>query len=53
MAFGQESSVAAGLFLFTRFPQPGKTKTRLIPAVGAEGAAAVQRQMTEHVLRLL
>ncbi len=41
----------AGLFLFTRFPQPGQTKTRLIPALGASGAADLQRQMTEHLLR--
>lgn len=41
----------AGLFLFTRFPQPGRTKTRLIPALGASGAADLQRQMTEHLLR--
>ena len=41
----------AGLFLFTRFPQPGRTKTRLIPALGAAGAAKLQRQMTEYLLR--
>ena len=41
----------AGLFLFTRFPQPGQTKTRLIPALGAAGAADLQRQMTEYLLR--
>jgi glycosyltransferase A (GT-A) superfamily protein (DUF2064 family) len=38
------------LIVFTRFPIHGKTKTRLIPALGAEGAAALQRQMTEHPL---
>ncbi|MBV6627434.1 MAG: TIGR04282 family arsenosugar biosynthesis glycosyltransferase [Rivularia sp. (in: Bacteria)] len=38
------------LIIFTRYPQPGKTKTRLIPALGAEGAANLQRQMTEHTL---
>ncbi|MEE8450918.1 MAG: TIGR04283 family arsenosugar biosynthesis glycosyltransferase [Thermoguttaceae bacterium] len=36
------------LIVFTRFPEPGKTKTRLIPAVGAEQAAAIQREMTQH-----
>ncbi|WP_263970713.1 TIGR04282 family arsenosugar biosynthesis glycosyltransferase [Leptolyngbya sp. KIOST-1] len=36
--------------LFTRYPEPGRTKTRLIPQLGAMGAAAVQRQMTEYVL---
>jgi rSAM/selenodomain-associated transferase 2/rSAM/selenodomain-associated transferase 1 len=35
---------------FTRFPEPVKTKTRLIPALGAKGAARLQRQMTEHIL---
>ena len=49
-----DSAVAtAGLFLFTRFPQPGQTKTRLIPALGASGAADLQRQMTEYLLRRL
>ncbi|HEY9639975.1 MAG TPA: TIGR04283 family arsenosugar biosynthesis glycosyltransferase [Coleofasciculaceae cyanobacterium] len=38
------------LIIFTRYPQPGKTKTRLIPALGAEAAAQLQRQMTEHTL---
>ena len=35
------------LAVFTRYPIPGKTKTRLIPALGADGAAALQREMTE------
>jgi rSAM/selenodomain-associated transferase 1 len=38
------------LIIFTRYPEPGKTKTRLIPALGAEGAAMLQRHMTEHTL---
>jgi rSAM/selenodomain-associated transferase 2/rSAM/selenodomain-associated transferase 1 len=38
------------LIVFTRFPEPGKTKTRLIPALGARGAAELQRQMTEHII---
>lgn len=38
------------LILFTRYPEPGNTKTRLIPVLGAEGAATLQRQMTEHKL---
>ncbi|MEX2016227.1 MAG: TIGR04283 family arsenosugar biosynthesis glycosyltransferase, partial [Candidatus Hydrogenedentales bacterium] len=36
--------------VFTRFPVAGETKTRLIPALGAGGAADCQREMTEHVL---
>lgn len=39
------------LLVFTRYPQAGQTKTRLIPALGAAGAASLQRQMTEHLLR--
>ncbi|MGD8252877.1 MAG: TIGR04283 family arsenosugar biosynthesis glycosyltransferase [Syntrophobacterales bacterium] len=38
------------LVLFTRYPEPGKTKTRLIPALGPVNAAELQRRMTEHVL---
>jgi rSAM/selenodomain-associated transferase 2/rSAM/selenodomain-associated transferase 1 len=39
------------LILFTRYPEPGKTKTRLISVLGFRGAADLQKQMTEHVLR--
>jgi rSAM/selenodomain-associated transferase 2/rSAM/selenodomain-associated transferase 1 len=38
------------LIVFTRFPEPGKTKTRLIPALGQQGAAHLQRQMTEQMM---
>lgn len=38
------------LVLFTRYPEPGRTKTRLIPALGTNGASDLQRHMTEHVL---
>jgi rSAM/selenodomain-associated transferase 2/rSAM/selenodomain-associated transferase 1 len=38
------------LIVFTRYPEPGSTKTRLIPELGAEGAASLQRRMTEHTL---
>lgn len=34
------------LILFGRYPVPGQTKTRLIPALGALGAAELQRQLT-------
>jgi rSAM/selenodomain-associated transferase 1 len=39
------------LIIFSRFPEAGKTKTRLIPTLGEKGAADLQRQMTEHTLR--
>ncbi|MBI4792224.1 MAG: TIGR04282 family arsenosugar biosynthesis glycosyltransferase [Deltaproteobacteria bacterium] len=39
------------LVVFTRYPQAGRTKTRLIPALGAAGAAELQRRMAEHAFR--
>ncbi len=39
------------LIIFTRYPEPGKTKTRMIPALGAEGSAKLQRKLTEHTLQ--
>jgi len=39
------------LIIFTRYPEPGKVKTRLIPALGKEGAASLHQAMTEHTLR--
>ncbi len=38
------------LIIFTRYPEAGKTKTRLIPALGTVGAANLQRQMTEYTI---
>lgn len=38
------------LVIFTRFPIPGKAKTRLIPVLGAEGAALHQKMMTEFIV---
>jgi len=38
------------LILFTRYPEAGTTKTRMIPKLGAEGAAELQRQMTRHIV---
>ena len=38
------------LIVFTRFPEPGRTKTRMIPVLGASGAAVLQRRMTEHLM---
>jgi len=38
------------VMIFTRYPEPGKTKTRLIPTLGAKGAARLQRRMTEHIV---
>ncbi|MBD2204049.1 TIGR04282 family arsenosugar biosynthesis glycosyltransferase [Calothrix sp. FACHB-1219] len=38
------------LIIFTRYPEPGKTKTRMIPALGDLGAANLQKQMTEYTV---
>ena len=38
------------LIVFTRYPDPGTTKTRMIPELGAEGAAGLQYQMTNHII---
>ena len=38
------------LIIFTRYPEAGKVKTRLIPALGEEGAASLHRQMAEHTI---
>ena len=38
------------LVVFTRYPEPGIAKTRLIPALGAHRAAALHRRMTEHTM---
>ena len=44
-------SISENLIIFTRYPEAGKTKTRMIPSLGAAGAAKLQRKMTEHTLR--
>ncbi len=48
MTFAQEI-----ILLFTRFPEPGKSKTRLIPELGAAGAADLQRAMTLSISKTL
>src|SRR5581483_10754991 len=37
--------------VFARAPVPGRAKTRLVPALGAEGAAELAARLTEHSLR--
>ena len=46
----QQRNYARRLVVFTRYPEPGNTKTRLIPALGPTGAAELQRRMTTKVL---
>lgn len=38
------------IVLFAKAPQPGQVKTRLIPALGAEGAAVLAQRMLIHTL---
>jgi glycosyltransferase A (GT-A) superfamily protein (DUF2064 family) len=38
------------LIIFTRYPVPGKTKTRMIPALGEQGAADLHSRMAEYTL---
>jgi glycosyltransferase A (GT-A) superfamily protein (DUF2064 family) len=39
------------LIVFTRYPVPGKTKTRLIPDLGPVNAADVHRKLTENIIQ--
>jgi hypothetical protein len=38
------------LIVFAKAPQPGRAKTRLIPALGVEGAAALAERLLMHTL---
>lgn len=38
------------LVVFTRYPEPGQVKTRLIPTLGPQGAAELHRRLTVHTL---
>ncbi len=40
------------LLVFSRYPEAGRSKTRLISALGAEGAARLQRRLSDRVLAL-
>lgn len=44
---------APRLILFARYPTAGECKTRLIPALGAQGAAQVHRRLTERTVAIL
>jgi rSAM/selenodomain-associated transferase 1 len=39
------------VIIFTRYPEPGTTKTRMIPLLGEIGAANLHKLMTEHTLK--
>ncbi len=38
------------LIVMTKYPEPGRAKTRLIPALGAEGAAQLHRRLGLHTV---
>lgn len=38
------------IIIFCRYPEPGTTKTRLIPALGAQGAADYHRLLSELIV---
>ena len=38
------------IVVFAKAPQPGSVKTRLIPLLGAEGAAALHARLVKHAL---
>lgn len=46
----KESNQQELCLIFSRYPEPGLTKTRLIPSLGGKGAAELQRWMTEKVV---
>lgn len=50
MKFVNQNYNDTRIVIFTRFPVPGETKTRLIPYLGAVGAANLQRKMTEYTI---
>jgi rSAM/selenodomain-associated transferase 1 len=39
--------------VFARYPEAGRAKTRLIPELGAEGAAALSQELTDRTLRIV
>lgn len=42
--------ISEQLIIFTRYPAPGKAKTRLIPVLGKEGAANLHRLMAQRTI---
>ena len=46
------AAIPCAIGVFSRAPIPGQTKTRLIPALGPEGAADLATRMLRHALRV-
>lgn len=56
LTYHEHMRSAASVTLLTRVPRAGEVKSRLIPTLGPEGAATLQREMGAHVaaqLRIL
>jgi len=49
---GTNPVVKRHLIVFLRYPEGGKAKTRLIPELGAEGAAALAHELAKHALEV-
>lgn len=47
-----ESEERVGVAILARAPIPGQAKTRLIPALGAEGAASLQRWLLQRTVAM-
>ena len=45
-------SAGVSIMIFARAPVPGQCKTRLIPELGADGAAELHMQLVQHTLRV-
>ena len=46
------TAASCRIVVFAKAPEPGKVKTRLIPALGEAGAAALHRRLVMHSLRV-
>jgi rSAM/selenodomain-associated transferase 1 len=44
--------MADHLILMARYPHTGESQARLVPALGASGAARLQRRLTEHAAQI-
>jgi len=47
----QSNQTKGTLIVFCRWPEPGRTMTRLVPRLGPVGAANLHRALVEHTLR--
>lgn len=50
MSMSPKKTISDKLIIFTRYPVPGLTKSRLIPALGPCGAADVHRRLAENII---